>query len=75
VLKKGQLVRWIVDYAVFEAYDDSSMVRGVEPIYKYGIIMEVGTDETTVVICCYEKTKAQWMMLNMIHDKFEILSG
>jgi hypothetical protein len=68
-------VRWVVDYSVFEAYEDVGHVRGLEPIYKYGIIMEVGSDERNVIICCYEKTKTQWIMLNMVHDKFEILSG
>lgn len=74
MLKKGQLVRWVVDYAVFEAYDDSSKVKGIDPIYKYGIIMEVGNDSQSVVVCCYEKEVAEWVILNMIHDNFEILS-
>ena len=74
MLKKGQLVRWVVDYNVFEAYDDSSKVRGVDPIYKYGIIMEVGTDSQSVVVCCYEKDMSEWIILNLIHDNFEVLS-
>ena len=74
MLKKGQLVRWVVDYNVFEAYDDSSKVRGVDPIYKYGIIMEVGAASQSVVVCCYEKDMSEWIILNLIHDNFEVLS-
>ena len=74
MLRKGQLVGWIIDYNAFEAYDDSNMVRGIDPIYKYGIIMEVGTDNQSVVVCCYEKNISEWVMLNLIHDKFEVLN-
>lgn len=67
-------MRWIIDFNAFEAYDDTSNVRGIDPIYKYGIIMEVGTDKQSVVVCCYEKNTSEWVMLNLIHDKFEVLN-
>ena len=74
MLKKGQLVRGVVDYRAFEAYDDSNIVRGIDPIYKYGIIMEVGSDNQCVVVCCYEKDISRWLMLNLIHDNIEVIN-
>lgn len=74
MLKKGQLVRWVVDYRAFEAYNDSNVVRGIDPIYKYGIIMEVGSDNQSAAVCCYEKHDGCWAILNLIHDNLEVLS-
>jgi len=74
VLKKGQLVRWVVDYEVFAAYSDSSGVKGIGPIYKYGIVMEVGKGNKSIVVCCYEKEDAGWILLHLVHDKIEVVS-
>jgi|TARA_R100001244_G_scaffold113319_1_gene83911 hypothetical protein len=73
VLKKGQLVRWVVDYAGFQA-DEDRVIKGIEPIYKYGIVMEVGSDSKGVVVYCYESGEINWTMLYLINDKIEVLN-
>jgi len=73
-LKRGDLVRWIIDHDVYEA--DDNVLRGISPNYRHGIIMEVSKkDENAVIVCCYDcGQEAGWLILNLIHDKFEILS-
>ena len=75
-IKRGSLVRWIVDYEYFAAPHDASGVWPQEPIYNYGIVMEVAhPDEiprNLIVFCFADGT---WRLLHMIHDKFEILNG
>ena len=72
-IHKGCLVRWIIDYNFFAASDNTQGVVPQEPIYKYGIILEVSSiDPTAVVVICYQD--GAWTILNMIHDQFEILS-
>ncbi len=74
-LKRGDLVRWIVDHDVYES--DGGTLRGVSPNYRHGIIMEVSKkDGNAVIVCCYDCNKeAGWLILNLIHDEFEVLSG
>ena len=57
-----------------------SRSRGVlpqEPIYSYGIVMEVGLSEKegahNIAVFCF--ADGTWQLLNMIHDNFELLSG
>ena len=77
VLKRGDLVRWIVDHNIYEA--DDGVLRGVSPNYRHGIIIEVSqVDSTHVMVMCYDckaKSEGSWMILNMVHDDFEVLSG
>jgi len=73
VLKKGQLIRWIVDYHGYRA-DEEQVVSGFDPVYKYGIVMEVGSDQKGVVVYCYESGEINWTMLYLINDKIEVLS-
>ena len=76
-LKQGDLVRWVVDHEVYEASEDT--LRGIKPNYRHGIIMEVSAkDSNAVIVCCYDcknQREGSWMILNMIHDEFEVLSG
>jgi len=74
-LKRGDLVRWIVDHDVYEA--DGDTLRGVKPNYRHGIIMEVSKKDTNaVIVCCTDcKRYGNWLVLNLIHDEFEVLSG
>ena len=76
-LKRGDLVRWVVDHDVYESSGD--VLVGVSPNYRHGIIMEVSAkDPNAVMIYCYDCTKQRegsWMILNLIHDDFEVLSG
>ena len=56
--------------------DDDTGAYPQQPIYNYGIVMEVAhPDELprNVVVFCF--ADGTWQMLHMIHDKFEILNG
>jgi hypothetical protein len=73
-LKRGQLVRWAVDYEYYAAPSTSHGVMPQKPIYMYGIVLEVSeTDSGAVVVFCFQD--GTWSLLNMLHDQFEILSG
>ncbi len=73
-LQKGCLVRWVVDYKYYAAPATSGGIIPQEPIYNYGIVMEVSeSDPYAVVIFCFDNDG--WTILNMIHDEFEILNG
>ena len=73
-LKRGDLVRWIIDHEIYES--DGDILRGVKPNFCHGIIMEVSKkDSNAVVVCCYDCDKeGSWLILNLIHDEFEVLS-
>lgn len=72
-IHKGCLVRWIIDYKFYAASDLSDGVTPQEPIYNYGVILEVShVHPNAVVVMCYKD--GTWTLLNMIHDQFEILS-
>ena len=76
-LKRGDLVRWVADHNIYEASGD--VLVGVSPNYRHGIIMEVSTiDPNHVMVMCYDckkRREGSWMILNMVHDNFEVLSG
>ena len=76
-LKRGDLVRWIADHSIYEASGD--VLVGVSPNYRHGIIMEVSAiDPNHVMVMCYDckkRREGSWMILNMEHDQFEVLSG
>ncbi len=76
-LKRGDLVRWVVDHDMYEAGAD--VLRGIKPNYRHGIIMEVSAkDNNAVMIYCYDCKKpreGRWMILNLLQDEFEVLSG
>ena len=70
-------MRWVIDHDVYEASGD--VLRGISPNYRHGIIMEVSAiDSNAVMVLCYDcekKGESRWMILNMAHDSFEVLSG
>mgnify|MGYP003649851664 CR=1 FL=1 len=76
-LKRGDLVRWVIDHDVYEASGD--VLTGVSPNYRHGIIMEVSTkDANAIMVMCYDcrkKREGVWVILNMVQDDFEVLSG
>ena len=76
-LKRGDLVRWVRDHDIYEASGD--VLVGVSPNYRHGIIMEVSTvDPNAVMVLCYDckkKREGSWVILDMVHDEFEVLSG
>lgn len=72
-IRKGCLVRWVIDHKFYAAPDSSGGVTPQEPIYSYGVILKVSeVDPNAVVVMCYGD--GTWVILNMIHDDFEIIS-
>ena len=63
-LKRGDLVRWIIDHEIYES--DGDILRGVKPNFRYGIIMEVSKkDSNAVIVCCCDRNKeGGWLISN-----------
>jgi hypothetical protein len=72
ILETGDLVRWIIDYKVFEAKDDGEIFP-VDAIWAYGIIIEVSPSDPMSVVLVRLDTKTH-QILHMIHDGFELVS-
>tara|TARA_R110001583_G_scaffold11785_2_gene52878 strand:- start:310 stop:543 length:234 start_codon:yes stop_codon:yes gene_type:complete len=72
-LKKGDLIRWIIDYNVYEASEDE--VLPIDPIYAYGIIFEVSVQDPNNVVVCQIREDGTLLMIHMIHDGFELVSS
>jgi hypothetical protein len=76
-LKRGDLVRWVIDHEVYESSGD--VLVGISPNYRHGIIMEVSVkDANAVMVYCYDckkRLEGSWMILNLMQDDFEVLSG
>jgi len=70
-LEKGDLVRWVIDYRVYEPV--SNEAYPVEPLYAYGIIIKANNGKT-ITVACFKNCKQSWQVLHMIHDRFEILT-
>ena len=76
VYSKGDLVRWMIGHASYAAHNDPAELVGHEPIYKYGIVMQVSTvDHMAIVVhsCGFEKS-SRLIILNGEHDSVEVLS-
>ena len=71
--KVGDLIRWIIDYAGFEAGPTSNDVRPFNPIYEYGIVLDVSSQDSNAVIVSMMSC-GQLHVLHMIQDGFEIVS-
>lgn len=41
------MIRWVADYDGFEV--DADIVRPIDPIYAYGIVMKVSADDPDIV--------------------------
>ena len=68
----GDLVKWIVDYRVFEAKDNGE-VFPVDAIWAYGIIIEASEVDPHCVVIVRLDTKTH-QILHMIHDGFVVVS-
>lgn len=73
MLKKGQLIRWVVEFEGYKA-DEKEVIEGFDPVYNYGIVMEVGSDQRGIVVYCYQKGEPDWTILYLINDKIEVLN-
>ena len=69
----GDFVRWVISYAVFTA-DDTGNVYPYEPIYCYGLVVEVANDGSPVVVV-YIPRSHEYHMLDISKYSFEILSS
>tara|TARA_Y100001963_G_scaffold155931_1_gene248245 strand:- start:758 stop:997 length:240 start_codon:yes stop_codon:yes gene_type:complete len=70
----GDLIRWIIDYAGFEAGETSADVRPFNPIYEYGIVLDISSQDPNAVIVSIMSC-GQLHVLHMIQDGFEIVSA
>lgn len=71
---KGAYIRWIVGHKVFQAYEHNLV--GADPIYRYGIVMEVSHVDPNAIIVHSdtERRGNHLVILDMIDDNVEILS-
>jgi len=73
--RKGDLVRWAVNYRTFIGGLLSDDLKGSDPIYKYGIVMEVSTvDPQSIVVYCINCKIIQWIILDKETHELENLS-
>ncbi len=71
-LSPGDLVKWIVDYRVFEAHQDGDIFP-VDAVWAFGIIVEVSATEPNSVVLVRLDTQTH-EILHMIHDGFIVVS-
>ena len=67
-------MRWIIGHATFAAYPDKLV--GADPIYKYGIVMQVShVDEKAIIVhSCGVDSDSRLIILHGDHDDVEVLS-
>jgi hypothetical protein len=70
-LERGNLIKWVCAHHTYQANGD--ILVGLDPIYKYGIVMKVSEKSPShfLVIDCVD---ARWHILDTTYDKYEILS-
>ena len=76
-IEKGWLIRWIIDYKIFAAPDETGgAVQPLDPIYRHGIVIEASEkNPSSIVVHCYDcALGGDWVVLHLIHDKVEVLS-
>jgi hypothetical protein len=71
-LEPGDLVRWIIDYRVYEAHEDGGLFP-VDAVWATGIIIEVSSTDPLNVIVMRIDTGTHKLM-HMIHDGFIVVS-
>ena len=71
---KGDFVRWTIGHATLAAHPDR--LEGVDPIYKYGIIMQVSPVDPRAIIVhsCGLNSDSRLIILNGDDDDVEVLS-
>lgn len=74
MFSKGDLVRWVVGHATYEAHPDRLV--GSNPIYKYGIVMQVSKkcSSAIVVHSCGFDPDHRLIILDGMEDDIEVLS-
>jgi hypothetical protein len=71
---KGTYIRWIVGHRVFQASE--TRLVGTDPIYRYGIVMEVShVDPNAIIVHSDNEHRGNHLIiLDIIEDDIEILS-
>ena len=64
-LGPGDLIRWIIDYDVYEASGD--VVTPIQPIYAYGIVIEASKSDSKNVVVSQLSENGSLKMIHMIH--------
>ncbi len=70
--RKGDLVRWIRDYMFFSA-DNRGNAWPHNPVYEYGLIMEVSHTDPNALIVFGFKSK-QMFIMDRLQDEIETIS-
>lgn len=72
-ISRGDLIKWISHHDSFEA---SPMgVVGIDPIYRFGIVLEVSNKKTTAIIAhCFDCKNSRLVILDFEHDNVQIIS-
>ena len=71
--KVGDLIKWVSHHDVFEASGD--VVRGIDPVYARGIVMEVSAKEPDALIAhCFNCKRSTLVILNAEYDGVITLS-
>ena len=67
----GTLIKWQSSHRAYEA--NGYVLVGLDPIYKYGIIMKVSQQDPSylAVASCDD---GRWHIVNVHEDDYEILS-
>jgi len=72
-LYAGDFVRWVISYAVFAA-DEEGRAYPYEPVYCYGLIIEVANDGSPNVVV-YIPRSSEYHILDTTKYQFEVLSS
>lgn len=73
-VKQGDLIKWVVYHDTFEA--SPSEVKGISPVHRYGIVLEVSHMKTTAIIAhCFDCKDSRLVILDTNYDFVEIISG
>lgn len=70
-LKVGNLIRWVQSHKSYEANGD--VLVGLEPIYKYGVVMEVSKKSPSQIIVA-SCDDAHWHIVDTQYDTYEVIS-
>lgn len=72
-LHAGDYVRWVISYAVF-ACDETGEAWPHEPVYCYGLIVEVANDNSESIVV-YIPRSSEYHLLDTSKYAFEVLSS
>ena len=72
-LFRGDLIKWISHHDTFEA--SHLGVTGINPIYRFGIVLEVSSKKTTAIIAhCFDCKDSKLVILDVEHDHIKLVS-